>query len=481
MSNELVARAIDFLERHGEASSAELARHVFGGESFAPLLSQLSHERIEARDGRWRLREAAHDVALLEILTSGPNPRRHRIVELAAERSGSRFRALIRSARPVPALLRKLGVPDQPAGGDPSTADAEDGWLSPATAAEQLRGFVAGAIVVGFSYQPSFLEQILGPGWPAIDLLRLVDRLAYFRGRPDPERLAKHFELPVPAGRRPSAMLTFSASLFERLRGELSVPELLEVGKPVAQASPTRPALPETPGVYVMATADGDPLYVGKSVNVSRRVKSYLRTPIAEQRNLYQLMSRTSHIDVIPVSSEVEALLLEARLIDAWQPQFNVQRHSRRRPHYLRLSADAFPRLTLALEPAPDGATYFGPFRHTTAAARLRSLLTRMLLLRTCTRILPPAGKPRPACEKAAGQCLAPCIPGPTPSPYSTEVDHVRRLLSASQEDFRSLLLELLRERPPTDLAAARTLRTLLERLHAPAGDRLPAAANELS
>ena len=448
---ELLSRAVEFLREHGPATPAELAQHVFGGPGFAPLLDSVAGDRIEFAGGLWRARAAGDEVAILELLASGPNPRRHRVVEVAAQRGGACFEALIAGPRPVPALLRKLGVPPQ-----------ADDWPDLEDTAAGLRAFLEGATVAGLGFVPDFLDGLLGPGWPAIDLLRLA-RCLGFQGRTDPASIARRYGLRPPTGRRPAALLGFSAALLERLREGHTTAELLALGAPLRTELPALPALAEEPGVYVMASAEGQPLYVGKSGNLKRRVSSYLRTPIGLSRNQDDLMALSQRIDIVPVDSELEALLLEQRLIADWLPPFNAQRRRGERPRWLRLStADAFPRLTPAAQPRPDGATYFGPFRHATAAARLRELLALTLQLRTCSRQLPPARKPRPACPKAAsGACLAPCLIGPPVAPYSREVALAGQLLSSSPDGFRSLLRQLLRERPPNVRQAPRLRRKL--------------------
>jgi hypothetical protein len=354
----------------------------------------------------------------------------------------------------VPRLLRRFGVPEE----------SED-WLPLDQAASDLRRFLAGATVVGLGYVPEFLDTLLGPCWPAIDLLRLVEE-AGFRGRPDPARLARHFDLPAPLSRRPAGLAPLSQAIFQRVRGDRSLAELSELARPRPFSPPAAPDLPSQPGVYIMAERGGDPLYVGKSVDLKRRVSSYLRTPIALSRNMHDLIRRTDRIDVVPVDSELEALLLEGQLIRAWLPPFNIQRQAGARRRYLRLSVqEPFPRLTLCAAPAADGALYFGPLRHATSAARLHRLLTAVLRLRTCTRRLPPARKPAWPCAKAAaGECLAPCVVGPPPAPYDAEVELAKSLLSASPEDFRRILRQLLRERPPP-VTRARRLKGQLQAL----------------
>jgi len=476
---ELVSRAIEFLHVRGSASSAELASHVFGGEAFVPLLASLHDVRLTFDGDAWRLLPPVAELAILEVLATGPDPRRHRIVEVAAQRGAARFHALIFSDRPVPKLLRKVGVPEAPSASHPpvlrgrrvedldedAPAAATDEWLALERAASELRAFLAGATVAGFGFVPEFLELLLGTRWPAIDLLRLV-WIEGFRGRPDPVHLAKHFGLTPPLGRRPAAMLGFSLALLEHLRASRSVAELCLLGEPRRASAPAYQALAEEPGVYVMASAEGEPLYVGKSVNLKRRVGSYLRSPIAISRNLQDLMELTERIDVVPVDSDLEAVLLEKQLIDEWLPPFNLQRRWGERRLYLRLSTnEAFPRLSHAAQPEADGAIYFGPMRHATAAVRLRSLLTSILRLRTCRRQLPSAHKPRPPCGKAgAGECLAPCIIGPPAEPYGAEVKLAKELLSATPDEFRELLRSLVRKRPPRG-GQARRLKRQIEML----------------
>ena len=441
----LLSRAIEYVEQRGSASPAELARHVFGGDAFAPLLASLNGERLHFDGALWRLAPPTDELAFLEILATGPNPRRHRVVEIAAQCGSTRFHAHIASKKPVPKLLQSLGVPLPPQG----EGLGEGSWCSLDQARNALRTFVGQSTVAGFGYVPEYLDQLLGPRWPAIDLLRLL-RAEGYRGRPDPVTVARRFGLTPPLGRRPLAMLGFSQALFERLGTGRPLVKLRELARPVATALPDLPELPSEPGVYVMSGSDGLPLYVGKSVDLKRRVGSYLRSPIALSRNMPDLLQLSERIEIIPMDRELEALLLEQQLIREWLPAFNVQRRSRERRLYLRLSIhEPFPRLSAAAEPRADGALYFGPFRHATAPNRLRAILGSVLRLRSCTRQLPSRRKPRPPCPKAAsGDCLAPCVAGPPPSPYVTEVELAKALLNASPEEFRRLLRRLLLQRP---------------------------------
>ncbi|MGH2470676.1 MAG: GIY-YIG nuclease family protein, partial [Chloroflexota bacterium] len=353
------------VQEHGPSTPAELSRAVFGGSGFGGLLPQIAGSRLRFDGERWHLPQPGPEIAFLQLLTSGPQPERHRLVEVAAARGATRFHAFV-SGPPPPASLRVLGLPAEP----------EDA-LPPDKVQAVLRELLAGSTVVGFALPAAFLDRLLGPAWPALDVLAALLALTNFPGRPDPLRVAKHLGLAAPKNVRPEELLHLAQGVHAVLLAQHGHEALRREGLP-RRTNATMPAQADDgPGVYVMASAAGDPLYVGKSVSLRRRVRSYLGSPIAETRSLYHLLPMTTAIEVIPVQDDVQALLLEAALIGRWQPRFNTQRQRRAGPCYLRLtSTEPFPRLTLALQPVADGSCWFGPFQYPTAARRMRDLVT---------------------------------------------------------------------------------------------------------
>src|SRR5437764_10122400 len=83
-------------------------------------------------------------------------------------------------------------------------------------------------------------------------------------------------------------------------------------------------AAPQTAGVYVLSDAAGRALYVGKAVNLRRR----LRTHFASRRwkAIKPEFSRIDNAAWTESGSELEALLLEAQWIRDLVPLVNVQR-----------------------------------------------------------------------------------------------------------------------------------------------------------
>jgi hypothetical protein len=106
--------------------------------------------------------------------------------------------------------------------------------------------------------------------------------------------------------------------------------------------------LPECPGVYVMRDVDGKVIYVGKSVHLRDRVKTYFAKRSEREEKTLKILDRIWTVEVQEVGSELEALMLEARLIQATQPEFNkqVEVHERGvsdRPPYVLVLPSADP------------------------------------------------------------------------------------------------------------------------------------------
>ncbi len=80
---------------------------------------------------------------------------------------------------------------------------------------------------------------------------------------------------------------------------------------------------PVTPGVYVLQDEEGRPIYVGKAVNVRRRLRAHFAG--RRWRAITPAMSRVADAEWIEVGSEVEALLRESALIHELRPAVNVQ------------------------------------------------------------------------------------------------------------------------------------------------------------
>ncbi len=128
--------------------------------------------------------------------------------------------------------------------------------------------------------------------------------------------------------------------------------------------TPDRSHLPHACGVYIMRDGAGEILYIGKAIDLAKRVSHYFtpRTGFQEYKNSI-LTPLVRKIDYIPCASEREALLLEQRLVKKHLPFFNVTLKDDKSYPYVKVSVNEdFPRVYLVRRKLDDGAVYFGPF-----------------------------------------------------------------------------------------------------------------------
>src|SRR5437762_6461384 len=143
---------------------------------------------------------------------------------------------------------------------------------------------------------------------------------------------------------------------------------------------------PAAPGCYVMKDATGGVLYVGKAKSLRSRASHYFTKEAAENERTADLIRHVADIDFIPAESEVDALLMEARLVKDIQPRFNVLLKDDKSFPYLQIrTREEFPRVEFTRTPRRKGVRLYGPF---TSAKSLRAaiqVLQRIFQFRTCT------------------------------------------------------------------------------------------------
>lgn len=123
--------------------------------------------------------------------------------------------------------------------------------------------------------------------------------------------------------------------------------------------------LPEEPGVYLFNNLGGTTLYLGKAKNIKKRVLSYFQKKTNFEAKTLSLISQISSVGVIPVESEFEALLLEAKLIKITRPKYNVIWKDDKHYIYIRITSEEFPRVLLSRQSNDPTSRFFGPFPST--------------------------------------------------------------------------------------------------------------------
>jgi excinuclease ABC subunit C len=109
------------------------------------------------------------------------------------------------------------------------------------------------------------------------------------------------------------------------------------------------------PGVYRMLGPDDELLYVGKSVHLRTRLLSYFRASKGEKS--WDLMAETARIEWEYIPNEFFALIREMKLIQQWQPRYNVQHKRRRIYSFVKVTREPAPRVIPVTRIIEDGTS----------------------------------------------------------------------------------------------------------------------------
>ena len=169
-------------------------------------------------------------------------------------------------------------------------------------------------------------------------------------------------------------------------------------------------SFPDKPGTYLMHDAAGSIIYIGKAKSLKKRVSSYFRHAGFASPRLRKLVDSICDISIIRTETEVEALILENKLIKLYQPFFNVDLKMNERYPYIKITHEKFPRLLITRHrEQDDDSIYIGPFVRVYEVRELLRLIERYMPLRKCGGELRVSESSRPCMRYALGKCPAPC------------------------------------------------------------------------
>ncbi len=183
------------------------------------------------------------------------------------------------------------------------------------------------------------------------------------------------------------------------------------------------------PGVYLMKDAGGEIIYVGKALNLKKRLSSYFTGADSNRRQINMktglLIKKITSFETIITGTEKEALILESNLIKKHKPRYNVILKDDKRYPSLRLDVKSpYPNLVIIRKTGNDNAVYFGPFASSQAVRRTLRLIHKTFKLRKCTTANFKK-RPRPCLNFQMGTCLGPCCNDIDKSVYGEIVKEV--------------------------------------------------------
>ncbi len=193
---------------------------------------------------------------------------------------------------------------------------------------------------------------------------------------------------------------------------------------------------PQTPGVYLLKDGEGHVLYVGKSINIRKRLLQHSAAMKAgwTERN-YRRVHHVADVSWRETGSELYALLLEDFLIKKYWPMANVRQKDFLEYAYLAISEDVFPRLVVIDAAQRERFTrILGPFRNSFYAQDMADLIQERFQLRTCCAISEGG-----CMQWEIGKCSGPCR-HINSDHYLVSMEQAIRSLQATDDSFTEFI-----------------------------------------
>lgn len=200
--------------------------------------------------------------------------------------------------------------------------------------------------------------------------------------------------------------------------------------------------LPHSPGVYIMHDENDAIIYVGKAIDLYKRVHSYFRVSTKKTSKIEKMVSLIRRFEYIVTDSELEALVLENNLIKEHSPKYNTMLKDDKTYPYIKVTvSEDFPRILISRVMKKDKSKYFGPYTSAGAVKNTVELMNKLFMLRTCNRSLPKEiNNGRPCLNYHIKQCLAPCQGFVSKEEYGLRVNQALDFLNGN---YKSLLKDL--------------------------------------
>jgi excinuclease ABC subunit C len=202
--------------------------------------------------------------------------------------------------------------------------------------------------------------------------------------------------------------------------------------------------VPQTPGIYKFF-ADNKIIYIGKAINLKKRVSSYFGSSIKD-RKTSQIKLLTDRIETFSTQTEAEALLLEQSLIKENLPRFNILLRDDKTYPYIHYSmSDKFPSISMKRSKHAVSKNYFGPFISAYAVKSTIKDLQKIYQIRNCSNST-FRNRSRPCIEHQMQRCSAPCVKHISEIDYSTDIASSQNYLASTGKKSRNLMLSQMKK-----------------------------------
>ena len=400
---------------------------------------------------------SAVTFVVVDLETTGGSPAAAHITEVGAVkvRGGEvigELQTLVNPAEPIPAFISVLtGITDRMVADAPRIDSVLPAFLE----------FARDAVLVAHNapFDIGFLKAAAArtghdwPRFPVVDTAHLARQLVTRDEAPNRKlsTLAQLFGAATTPDHRAlhdaRATVDVLHALLARV-GNLGVDTLEELTTFSSRVSSAQrrkrylaEGLPAAPGVYLFKDRQGRVLYVGTSRDIRRRVRTYF-TASEQRTRMAEMVGIAESVTPVVCHTTLEAEVRELRLIAEHKPRYNRRSRHPERALWVKLTVEAFPRLSIVREVRDDGTRYVGPFSSRLAAESAIAALHEVVPLRQCTKKLSVRGRSADCALAQMGRCGAPCTGSQSVEDYAVVVAEAAAVLGGDSREVVSALHE---------------------------------------
>ncbi|HEX6486683.1 MAG TPA: DEDD exonuclease domain-containing protein [Nocardioidaceae bacterium] len=354
------------------------------------------------------------------------------------------FQTLVNPHQSIPAFIAVLtGITDSMVASAPSIEQVLPQFLE----------FAQGCVLVAHNapFDVGFLKHFAaeqGRPWPTFEVLdtaRLARRVVTRDETPNCKlsSLATLFGAATTPNHRALSDARATVDVLHGLIGRLgglgvhTLEELQTFSSRVSQAQRKKrhlaEALPHAPGVYLFRDERDRVLYVGTSKDLRTRVRTYFTASETRSR-MGEMVGLAASVTGIECATPLEAEVRELRLIAEHKPKYNRRSRFPERVHWLKLTVEPWPRLSLVRRVLDDGAEYLGPFGSKKVAERAVAALHETFPVRQCGGRMAKEPRQSPCALGEMGKCLSPCDGSVSAEVYDGVVSDLRDALLAAPD-----------------------------------------------
>ncbi|HET7690237.1 MAG TPA: DEDD exonuclease domain-containing protein [Nocardioidaceae bacterium] len=362
------------------------------------------------------------------------------------------FQTLVNPAQAIPPFIAVLtGISDSMVAGAPPIEQVLPQFLE----------FAEGTVLVAHnaSFDVGFLKHFAAaqerpwPRFEVIDTALLARRLVTRDESPNCKlsSLAQVFRSGTTPNHRAlqdaRATVDVLHGLIERV-GNLGVHTLEELGTYTSRVTAAQrkkrhlaEGLPHAPGVYLFLDDKSRVLYVGTSKDLRSRVRTYFTASETRSR-MGEMVGLARSVTGIECATPLEAEVRELRLIAEHKPRYNRRSRFPEKVHFIKLTVEPWPRLSLVKQVLDDGGEYVGPFGSRKAAERAMAALHDTFPIRQCGGRMPRVPQQSACVLAEMNRCLSPCNQSVSHQDYTAVVEDLRAAVVAAPDPVVSSLTQ---------------------------------------